>query len=313
MNKNILYSIGIIAGVTLFGIFLLQSNKETPLTQIERPTVAATIFPIYDITRNVAGETINVTLMLPAGTSPHTFDPTPKQLKELKDVDIVFTIGHGIDTWIEDIVPEQARIVQLDRNISLQEFPTNDEHHEDTHEENQDEDEHDHAGVDPHYWLDPRNAPIIAETIATELGTEYTEKQATFQENATQFTTEIHTAIAQWEESLSPIKGTSFATLHGAFFYLARFADVNLAATFEPAPGKEPTPKYLAELTKEINTHNITALFNEPQLSFSGIHAFASDMGISLGTLDPIGGTDDRLSYIDLIEYNIRTLITALE
>ncbi len=342
MNKKIL-PLGLIIGAVVLIGAVAFSFSNTNTLETEKPVVAATIFPLYDLTRTVAGDDLTVELILPPGTSPHTFDPTPKQLKALKDADIVFTVGHELDTWVHDIIPEDARIVTLDHDIALRDFPTTEEdgehhedehdhdeegehhedehghdeegeHHEDEHGHDEEADHHDHShdGVDPHYWLDPRNGAIMAHTIEEELSETYPEFATQFAARTEAFATELAGSMTAWESALAPVRGRSFATLHDAFYYLADFAQVTLAATFEPSPGKEPTPKYLATLTHEIEEYNISALFNEPQLSFSGLEAFAADNDLTLGTLDPIGGIDERLSYIALIEYNVDALVNAL-
>jgi zinc transport system substrate-binding protein len=317
MKKNILYSSIILITAALALTVLLNTQTEDKSTEETRPVVAATLFPLYDITTQIAGEEVTVELILPPGTSPHTFDPTPKQLKAIQDADIIFTVGHGLDSWVEKIIPADARIVQLDTNIDLKEFPQlhEDEHHDehaDEEEEEEEDDDHAHTGIDPHYWLNPENGLLMAETISKELALLVPEEAQTIEINTIEFKQHLEQAISKWKETIIPIEQKPFATLHGAFYYLADFANATLAVTFEPSPGKEPTPQYLATLTHEIEELHIKALFSEPQLSFSGIQAFAMDTGINTGILDPIGGTDERLSYISLIEYNINTLVEAL-
>lgn len=321
-NKAILLVVGVI--VVVAGAFAMATMSENGPVG-DRPVVAATIFPIYDIVRTVAGDDVHVELLLPPGASPHTFDPTPALVRNIQQAEILFMIGYDLDEWAADIVEDGGTIevVTLDRGITLRETEAHDDHDENEHadedghydyeEDEHEEDAHQHGPQDPHYWLNPHNAATIAETIAMELGEVLPEQAEVFESRAAAFAVEVEEKITEWEVAVVPVEGVAFMTLHDAFYYLGDFATLNLVATFEPFPGREPTPRYLTELTAEIEEHNVQALFSEPQLSLAPIRAFTDDTGLALGVLDPLGGADGRDSYIALIDFNIRSLVETLQ
>lgn len=316
MKKNGFIILGIcfaiIAGATVF-----LSSK--PAEQNNQVVLAATVFPIYDIARNIAGGNADVKLIVPPGTSPHSFDISAQTVKNLQDADIVFHIGYGVDDWIASFQQAMPNIpvVGMDKGIILREAVRG-EHEdegergdEENHEE-EEEDDHGHGAVDPHYWLDPDNAKIMARTIADELIRLDPSHAEAYTERKDQFIATLEAQDILWKHQLSGFTKRDILTFHDAFYYFAEHFDLNVVATYEPFVGKEPTPQYLAELHKEVKEHDIRVLFIEPQLSRSGLDAFAADVGAAVGVLDEMGGKDGKESYIDLIAANVREVEQAL-
>lgn len=280
--------------VILLLIFLHPVATET--TQTNKPQIAATIFPIYDITRNITGDRVDVALILPPGASPHTFEPTPSSIRELQGSDVVFAIGHGLDDWSDSIVLSVGSDKTIvDKTINLR-TPS-------IQEDNEAGD-----GFDPHYWLTVPNAIIISQNIAADLETRYPEYANEFDANLQSYIAELETENAKIEGILSQVENKQIITLHDAWYYFADAYQLNIVGTFEPTAGREPTPQYLADLTDALETSGSKTLFSEPQLSTSSIQSFADDNGLTIVSLDPIGGSAERESYIDLMTYNAETI-----
>jgi len=300
IKKTTYFIIATILVLTL--ILVSQINRiDDKTTQMDANTkikVSATISPLYDITKQIAGDNIDVKLILPPGASPHTFDPSPSTLNKLQNSQLIFTIGQGIDSWALGIADNIAgtRIVSLDNNISLQTSSDPDE-----------------GEFDPHYWLDPSNGIIMANIIASELGRIDPNQAETYKNNARIFVKQLEKKDVEWKYLLNNLPTRDIVTFHDAFHYFANHFDLNVLTTFEPFPGKEPTPSYLQEIQQEINEKNITVLFIEPQLSGASLEQFAKDNNASISVLDPLGGATGRESYIELIDYNVQTIADKLK
>ncbi len=269
-----------------------------------KPKVAATIFPLYDIIRNIAGDKIQVELVLPPGASPHLFDLTPQKVEELQGTDIVFRIGHGLDDWTANLSAflPGAQTVVVDEGINLI-FSS--------------EADHEEAGggggsANPHYWLAVENAEIIAHTITNRLITLDPANEDTYRGNLKTYVDKLEQLKTQIQKELKPLSGAELVTFHDSFSYFAREFDLTIAATIEPYPGKEPTPRYLADLQKTVEQYDIKVLFTEPQLSSASVQAFVEDLSLRLYVLDPLGGVAGRDSYISLMHYNANTIAEAL-
>ncbi len=274
----------------------------------DKPKVAATIFPIYDLVRVVGGEDIDTVLILPSGASPHTYEPTPSIIKDLQGASIIFEIGHGLDSWTSSIssaVPGVA-LVSLDQNISLR-ASTESHEHEDHEDEEESYEEHNHGSVDPHYWMDPANAYLMVDTIVGELSRLDPAHSENFIERADMFKRELALKDREWKIMMAQVSNKQLVTFHDAFMYFADHFGLEIVATFEPFPGKEPTPQYLVYLKEEIDEHQVKTLYVEPQFSVASLEAFARDNGLLIAVLDP-EGSKDRTSYLEMIDYNVRTI-----
>lgn len=284
--------------------------------------VGATIFPVYDIASEIAGDEFEVVLMLPAGASPHTFDPQPSTIKDLEGSRAVFAIGHGLDNWATSIADSiGAPVITLDSGIDLRE---NEDHHDEhDHEgdsEHEYEDEHDegheghnHGPIDPHYWLSIHNAQQIAMNIAEELSALDTINSALYIQRAESYVLELEALKVELRESVSGLSNKNILSLHDAWFYFAEDFGLNLVGTFESSAGTDPTPQDIQKLQEEIKERGISVIFSEPQLSSASIESFANDNNLGLATLDPLGGVEGRFSYIELMRYNIDQVINTLD
>jgi len=294
MSKKILSILSLIVVIVVaLGIFSVLSKKENKPKYSGQFVIAGTIFPISDIAHRIAGEKIVVHTIIPAGVSPHTFELSPLQMKELESVDVIFSIGGEFDMWTKDLSDATgAEIIEVGKNI---EKLSSDE------------------SVDPHYWLSLENTGTIAETIAGTLiekdnmhGTEYFE-------NLRNYKNLLDEKKQEFTSLLSPLSNRKLITFHDSWGYFAKEFDLEIAGVFISSPGKEPTPRYLKELHDTAKEYNVASVFSEPQLSPETIRPFVEDLNLSLFVLDPIGGVEGRNSYIDLMSYNIHTIYDALK
>jgi zinc transport system substrate-binding protein len=286
--------------------FLPKSDELKNETKLK---VAATIFPLYDITRQIAGEKAQVLLIAPAGASPHTFEVSPGDIKKLQGTKVIFAIGYGLDNWITKIgeAIEGVDIKEVAKGIELRKY----ENHGD---ELSGDNESQAGNIDPHYWLTIPNAKIIAHNISQVLKTIDSQNAFYYQENEEKYLNDLEKTDKEMRELIGKIKPENrrFMTLHDAWSYFAKEYGLELVGTFEPFPGKEPTPQYLASLAKKAKEKGIKVIFSEPQLSNQTLIPFLNDLKIGLFILDPIGGLEERDSYLRLMLYNAKTFYDAL-
>jgi ABC-type Zn uptake system ZnuABC Zn-binding protein ZnuA len=343
MKKSIVLLIAII--IVLVGMIFVNKNRSTIPQELENK-VGATIFPIYDIAQEIAGDEFEVVLLLPVGASPHTFDPQPSLLKDLSGAQAVFSIGHGLDDWSTTLTESMGiPVVTVDHDIELRatedvhehdhedeeehahdHYDNHDEHgyeeesphehehddHDNYEEEHDVHDGHNHGPIDPHYWLSIHNAKQIAKNIADELGQRDVEHADLYIHRAEAYVKELDALERELNEKIVGIPNNNIISLHDAWYYFTDEFNLNLAGTFEPSAAKEPTPQYLAELEEKVQAHNVSAIFAEPQLSTDSIEGFADDHNLTIVVIDPLGGIDGRNSYTELMRYNVEQIVSAL-
>jgi zinc transport system substrate-binding protein len=304
-NKNIMkdhraFSIACLLSILL----LLPGGREQ--AQVKRPMVlAATLFPVADIVRHVAGPGARVIQVLPAGASPHTFDLTPGQVRELQPARIIFKIG-GVDDWIDGVAESlpRAAIVSLCQGIALK--PP----HEHGHARG--DPAAGHEPFDPHYWLSAANAVVMARNIAAALSAADPSRAAFFDRNYHGYARELAAVHEEIRKELSSLKSNKMIVFHDGWRYFAAAYGLEIVAVFQASPGKEPTPRDLQQLYAQVRRYGIRTFFSEPQLPTASIEPLMQDLGLKLIILDPLGGTVPGDSYAGLLRRNARAISDAL-
>lgn len=279
--------IGLLVILAFVSVSLLFPSKtKRPLQESEQPLVSATIFPIYDIARIIGQNVVDAQLLIPPGASPHTFEFSPQNIRKLEQSDRIFMIGYGLDNWVADLIVNDDRLVIVDDNIVIRS------------EENS----------DPHYWLDVNNAKQIAQTIARELILFNPDSTSQIERNLDLYLLELDRLEEFMIQEFSHIQNKKMITFHDAWYYFAKAYGFEIVTTFEPAPGREPTPQYLAELINTIRRTDTHVLYAEPQFSKATIESFLADYDATLVTIDPLGGTSETNSYLKLMQSNARII-----
>jgi zinc transport system substrate-binding protein len=258
---------------------------------------SATIFPLYDIARQVAGPVADTVLVLPPGASPHTFEPTPASVRALGGARVLFAVGHGLDDWAARLASGAGvpRVVRLDAGIPLRRWSEGGTG----------------GGVDPHYWLSATNGKHIATGVARELERLAPDRRAELERSLVAYLAKLDAADAEVRRMLADLPTRRIATVHDAFGYFAEAYGLEIAAVFEPYPGLEPSPRFLIEFQRRIRESGVRVVFTEPQLSIAALRPIARDLGVTLGVLDSLGGLPGRESYVDLLLFDARAVAAA--
>ncbi len=260
--------------------------------------VAATIFPLADIAKQVGGEHVRVVQVLPPGVSEHSGTLTPQQLSALQDAKVIFQIGVGLDDHLVERIAStfpEIKPIAVDQSIAIREFGSEGEHHD--------------AGPDPHYWLTVPNAVKIAETVAGELSQLDPENAAAYQANFEAYVQELNELEKELQQMATSAQHKEFIAVHDAWSYFAEHYGFELVATYEPREGQEPSLQDLQELREIVEEHGLTTFYAEPQKSSGVVSEFMRrEFGLKVLTLDPVGGQAGKESYFDLMRANMTAL-----
>ncbi len=300
MKKIILGTIALV----LIGLIAWQlMPSPQPQEEDMRPVIGVTIGPLASIAQELFGDAVQIVQLVPAGASPHTFEPSPTLVARAQRSEVVFYIGHGLDEWVIEAAGRDAYFAQVSAGIELHEggHDHDDEEHADEVEESEEE-----VGLDPHYWLSFTNAPLIARNMAAVFQDRYPELAQAH---------DVMGALEQWTQRLKEAEGVArqaladvdervLVTFHDGWGYFAEDLGFEVGATFEPFPGREPSPAYIAQLQRVIRENNVTRIYSEPQLASVNLEALMNDLGVELRVLDPLGGDETATDYIELLRYN---------
>lgn len=273
------------------------------------PTIVTSIHPLYALVSELVGENARVVRLLPPGASPHTFDPTPKDVVQLAEADLVILNG-GLDAWLLDLVTASgtdADVLEVMRELTFE--PVSDEHESEGegHKE-----ERNLENINPHIWLDPILMAHAIPLIVEQLVEADPKNKDTYQSNGEALIERLTALDGELQTTLEGVQGAPFVPFHDAWPYFARRYGLQLVVEIEPSPGREPSPRYLAEALELITASGAKAIFNEAQLSPRPAEVVAENAGTRLYTLDPLGGADGLETYADLLRYNARVVAEAL-
>jgi zinc transport system substrate-binding protein len=304
-----------------------------------RPTIAAdqmlaiaSVFPVSDVIARVGGERWKILTLIPAGASAHTYEPTPEQVRQLSHARAFFQIGLGLEFWIEKMVYSAANpaLIRVDLSEGIDTLPTPSaslmakpsmpSHQRHTHMPSSGaKAAHGHGpareAADPHYWLDPVRMQQVVNRIERVLSQMDPHEAVRYRERAQQVHKDLEDLHQEIRQRTQGLANRSFVAMHSAWTYFAPRYELLQAAVVEPFPGREPSPRYLAELAKVMQRERVKVVVIEPQLSPTAAQALARETGAKVGMLDPTGGPTlpGRDSYVALMRYNVNALVKLLE
>ena len=290
--------------------------------------VLTTLPAIHSWAANVAGDTAAVESLLPANVGPHDFQFRPSDLRKLAAADVVLMNGLGVDTWLTRAVTRGAskpsrRVVTVTDGLQKQLIhhrtplaidPTTTGSKKPSQDHSHDHD-HDHSDDDanPHVWLDPVFAKHCVSNIIQALCQADPAHAEGYTRRGETYLRELDQLDEQIRSSLKGLSNRKVVTFHDAFPYFCRRYDLQLVGVVEEVPSVDPSPKYLAQLSRAIRQQQVRVIFSEPQFHPRLVQRLANDLAIGVAELDVLEtGTASRSFYIDGLRRNLRTLESAL-
>ncbi|HEM4635061.1 TPA: ZinT/AdcA family metal-binding protein [Streptococcus suis] len=291
---------------------LLGACGNSTASEDGKLNIVTTFYPVYEFTKQVAGDEANVDLLVKAGTEVHGYEPSAKDIARIQEADAFVYENENMETWVHDVEKSldttKVNVISATEGMLL--LPGGEEEHE-GHDHS--EEGHSHA-YDPHVWLSPERAITLVENIRDSLVAKYPEKKDAFETNAAAYIEKLDALDAKYSETLSAAKQKYFVTQHTAFAYLALDYGLKQVSITGVAADEDPTPSRLTELTEYINKYGIKYIYFEENASKSVAETLAKETGVQLDVLNPLESlTDEDMKngkdYISVMEDNL----TALE
>ncbi len=281
----------------------------------DRLTIVASVFPLYDFAREVAGKDADVSLLLPPGVGPHTWEPKPSDIARVSKADMFFYVSDLMEPWAHNLVSAVKRknilVVEILKNLGIQGS-------EDTHGGEGPADPGQGHPADPHFWLDPslsaRAIKIIGETMARQdppNGPAYTARAEGYAQRMRDLDAAYAAALANCRSRLFVTGG------HSAFGYLANRYDLVQISLYGISPDSEPTPAHLASVVKMIREKGLKVVFAEELVNPRLASVLAAETGVSTRVLIPAGNITPRrmelgTTLIQIMEENLQNLREGL-
>jgi len=301
-------------GVWLVGLAMALSACSAPASggQGDQLHVVATTTIVGDVVRNVGGDTIHLDVLLPPGSDPHSFDPTPQDVAKVANADLIFANGAGLEAFLAPLLKNagsNAQVVYVSDGIQLIRFQSN-----------LPGEKSGSGGGDPHTWFDPQNVKVWVQNIEKALSAKDPGNAQTYAANAQRYTQQLDDLDSwiQTQVGQIPSGQRKLVTDHEAFTYFATHYGFQQVGAIVPGYSTlaQPSAKELAALEDAIRKLDVKAVFVGETVNPNLAERVAQDTGVKLvylytGALSDSSGPAG--TYLDFMHYDVNQIISGLK
>ena len=256
---------------------LLASPFATAMPAHAVVKIAASTTDLGSIAKSVGGDGVEVVAIARPNGDPHRVEVLPSYMVRVSRAQVYLKVGLGLDQWADGIIDGSHNgkllVVNCSNGVSVLEKPTGkvDASMGDVHPDG-----------NPHYWLDPNNAAIVARTIAAEIGKVDPANATTYDQRAETFAQAAQALAASGAEAMKKLPSTEMITYHRSWTYFANAFGLQVMQTIEPIPGIPPTARHLQELVDLIKQRRVPVVLEETYFSEEGGEFLNRQTGIRI-------------------------------
>ncbi len=272
--------------------------------------VVTTLFPLYDMARNIGGDKVEVSLLLPPGVEPHSFEPKPDDVIKINRADVFIYTGRFMEPWSEDIIKgvtnKNLSVVDASQGTKMIRAVFHDA-------------DESAGSFDPHIWLDFDNARTMAVNISKALQAKDAAGSNYYEQKAAGYMNKLSELDSSFRKTLSACKKNEIIYGgHYAFGYLAKRYGLKYIAAQGISADSEPTANDMATLVKQIRKDKIKYIYYEELTSPKIAETLAKETDVSLLLLNAAHNvTRDQLSqgvtFFDILQRDLDNLKIGLE
>jgi len=302
--------IAIIAIVTIipilsFAVWNTDQSIISAAADSAEISVMTSFYPLYEFTKQVGQDKVNVSMLIPPGIEPHDWEPTVSELQKMHEADLIVINGLGFENWSDyiDTVNSDVVIVDTSKGVSLiigDDALRKDGYH------------FDRSTADPHIWLNPVKAKTQIQNILDALVSVDPENEKFYKQNAQSYQDKLDALDSKIRTELSSCN-KDFIAFHNAFSYFAMQYGLNQHSIVDSnEPNIGPTPKTLERVINFAQTFDIDVIFTEELVDTRSSQVIANEIGAKVLVLSPIEVIGDNSNYLSKMENNLSNLKEAL-
>lgn len=272
--------------------------------------VVTTFYPIYEFTQEIGGTDIHVINLLPVGVEPHDWTPRSQDIINTSKAQLFLYNGAGLEGWVPNFLKglesgSKVQTVEVSHGVD---YIMTDEA----------TDNNDTLHTDPHTWVSPKSALIMAANIKDSLQTVDPEHKAGYEERYNVLVAKLQALDSKFQTELAKLPNHEIVVSHQAFAYLARDYGLTQHAIMGLSPDAEPRGQDMVALTDLVKKEGIKYIFFEELVSDKMAKTLAAEAGVSTMVLNPVEGLTQKQekngdNYFTLMEKNLQNLILALQ
>ncbi len=261
--------------------------------------IAASFYPVYVLAQNVLADVPNVRVVSLAQNETgclHDYQLLPGDMRALADASALLICGAGMEGYLDVLTAQFPDLPVIEGSAGIALLPGGE-----------------HGEGNAHVWLDPKNAIIMVENIATGLSALLPEHAAQISDNAKSYQARLAALDEELQAGLATLENRAIVTFHDAFPYFAEAYGLTVAAVVALEPGEALSPAMLAEVSRKVLAAGSPPLFTEPQYQDAAALAVAAETGAKVYALDPlVTGDGAPDAYETGMRRNMETLLLAL-
>jgi zinc transport system substrate-binding protein len=268
-------------------------------------TVYTSVYPMYDFTQKIGGDKIKLKNLVPPGTEPHDWEPTPSDIAALEKADVLIYNGAGMEPWLDKVLKsintEKIEKVEATKGLNLLNNPA----------------EADNLVKDPHVWLDPMLAKQEMGAIKNALVSADPTNQAYYEKNYNDNAAQLDQLDKEYKAAVTQFSKKDIVVAHQAFSYLCNAYGLNQVAIEGISADSEPSPARMAEIVKFVQEKQLHSIFFEELVSPKVAQTIAQETGATTAVLNPFEGLTESdqqagKDYFSVMRDNLEVLKKAL-
>lgn len=297
-----------------------------------KKTVYTSFFPIYDLTKTIAGDKMNVEMIIAGNQEPHDFELQASEMGKISEADLIVYNGAGMESFIDDLketANDDSKFLDLSEGLTLLKSENDDEEeeHEHEHSGSEDHDEeseehehhhHHHGGINPHTWLSIKNAKMELNAIYEKLSSIDPDNAEYYKKNLDEATAKFDALDKKFQEKISSVPADQryLIVSHAAFNYLANDYGLKQVAVTGISPEDEPSAQQLATIADFVKQHKVSTIFFEGKATPKVAETLAKNTGVktaSIYTMESVTDEEKDLGYLGLMERNLDMIMKSFD
>ena len=294
--KLAIIAISIVIPISSIVVYGTNSDQQFTITDNSKLQVISSFYPLYEFSKNIGQEKVNVDLLVPLGVEPHDWEPTVKDVQRMQKSDLVIINGVGFENWVDNLQETNysGKIIDTSYGIPIRNSNNNSQ-----------------ESLDPHIWLNPIYAKIQVQNIADAFSRSDPKNQQYYQSNAAKYITELDSLDSKIRNELSNCNH-DFVSFHNAFSYFADEYNLNQHTIISSIDSHgEVTSKTLENIISTSKALNIKVIFSEENTDTRTSNIIANEIGGKVLILSPLEVLSDE-TYISKMTQNLKNLKEAL-
>jgi zinc transport system substrate-binding protein len=296
--------------IILAGSFFACAKQGQEPSQMKKLKVITTLFPLYDMAKNIGADKAEVSLLLPPGVEAHSFEPKPSDIVKINEADVFVYTGKFMEPWAEDVIKGAVNknLIVVDASRGTKMIP------------GVFHDADEPAGsLDPHIWLDFDNAKIMIKNIVQVFQFKDNAHKDFYEQKANDYSNELTELDTLYKTTLATCKDREIVCGgHYAFGYLAKRYGLKYLAAQGVSPDAEPTANDLVKLVEQIKKDKIKYVFYEELTSPKIAETIAGETNAKMLLLNAAHNLsrdqfEQGLSFFDILKGDLDNLKVGLE